>query len=181
MAILLVLLSILSGFFLAGIPGALLFGTFNTLAWKSLRRKETSTGALLFGFAGFSALGYLLMLGFGLLGATENAQKRVDAIRTNLEQDGYSPRWFIISQKRTWIYNKLLLNSVDKSKHMQGKAIDLYIIDIDGDGDYDKGDYTLIEKAAANVNRTSPELSGKTYSYLGKGFFSRCMVHVELK
>lgn len=181
MFILLFLLSVVSGFFLAGYTGALFFGLFNTLAVRSAQRKVRSPLVYFSLFAVFSLAGYLLMIGCGLLGASETVHRRVEAIRTQLKVEGHTPNWFIISQKRTSIYNKLLLNSVDKSKHLQGKAIDLYIIDIDGDNDYDREDYKLIEKAASKVNRTYPELSGKTFHYLNKGFFSRRMVHVELK
>jgi len=97
MFILFFVASIVSGFFLAGIPGALLFGLFNSLALKFMIRKTLSKGVLLLGFAGFSSIGYMLMIGFGLLGASENVHRRVEAIREHLEIEGYSPRWFIIS------------------------------------------------------------------------------------
>lgn len=181
MFILLFLLSVVSGFFLAGFSGALLFGLFNTLAVRSMQRKTHSPIVYLAVFPIFSLLGYFLMIAFGLLGASETAHRRVEAIRTELKEQGHTPMWFIISEKRSSLYNRLLLNSRDKSKHLMGRAIDVYVIDIDGDGDYDGQDYKLIEKAAAKVSRATPELSGKTYHYLDKGLFSRRMVHVELK
>ncbi len=119
------------------------------------------------------------MMGFGLVGSSERVHGRVEAIRTQLEQQGHSPQWFIISQRRYSFYNMILRNAVKKSNHLKGEAIDLYIIDINGDGVYDIHDFELINAASKKVGRSSPRLKGEVFDYLRRGFFSRRMVHVE--
>lgn len=183
--LLLTLSSLLAGFIFAGIPGAVLFGIINAIAWHILKKREPGKylrkffARLLF----FSAMGYLLMMGFGLVGAGALVHQKVNEIKTELIREGYRPRWIIISQKRYEIYNQLLKNSVKngKSRHLAGKAIDLFIIDIDNDGKYDKEDFNLIKNAEARCEKAHPETKGSVYHYFGKGRLSNHMVHVEVE
>ena len=80
------------------------------------------------------------------------------------------------------IYNNILLNSVKngKSKHLLGKAIDLYIYDINGDGIYNIKDFEIFKMASRKVEIINPEIKGGVYDYLKKGPFSKTMIHVEV-
>jgi hypothetical protein len=69
---------------------------------------------------------------------------------------------------------------VDDSKHLEGKAIDLYIIDINGDNQYDREDFKLIERAHNNIQKRENARIGDVFDYLKKGFFTRRMVHVQI-
>lgn len=177
----LIMIALVSGFLFAGIMGTIFFAIFNSIALliakpnyrKNILKLSVASIVLV-------GLGYLLMIFFGLLGANPDVHQKVSDIKTELIKQGYNPRWFIISQKRNKIYNKLLINSVTKSKHLQAKAIDLYIIDIDGDGEYNKKDFDLIKNAALKCQQKNPETKGNTFDYFGRGYFSHHMVHVEV-
>jgi hypothetical protein len=182
--IIIIIFSLFIGFFFAGIFGALAFGLLNMLAisifrkeLKKLKPLKFSLGVLL-----FSMVGYLLMMGFGLLHANEIVHKKLRGINTELVNMGYRPRWFIISQKRYSFYNNLLINSVknDRSKHLKGKAIDIYVIDINSDGKYDMKDFELLKNASDKFATKHKETKGNLYHYFGKGYFSQHMVHIEL-
>lgn len=106
----------------------------------------------------------------------------MENIEKELRRSGYNPQWFIISQKRMELYNNLLPNSRKngKSKHLKGKAIDIFVMDVDGDGKYDIKDYDLIKSASEKLAQQIPSTRGGVFNYLGKGYFTRHMVHVEL-
>jgi hypothetical protein len=182
--VIIVFFSILTGFYFAGVFGALAFGLINMFGLIVFKKNSQNwkIGTKLGGLILFSLLGYSLMLGFGLLNANENVHKKVEGIRKELIKQGYNPRWYIISQKRYKFYNDLLINSVknDKSKHLVGKAIDLFIIDINGDGVYNFKDFELIEKAESVSESKIKETRGNVFHYFGKGQLKQNMVHVEI-
>ena len=174
-----ILLSLVVGFLFAGLYGALAVGVIMSLSIALI----TSTFQLTrvaYRIVLFSSVSYLIMLGVGLLNANESVHFKVSAIKKELRSMGYDPICGIISQKRYPLYNQLLVNSVDNSKHLKGKAIDLYVYDINGDGVYTINDFELFNKASRRVDKKFPAVSGAVYHYLEKGFFSRRMIHVEL-
>jgi hypothetical protein len=178
--ILLLLTAVVFGFFFPGIFGAVVFALLlilvvNGLKVKSYNLKRVAVSFILSFIAGFG-----LMWFFGLMGANEILYQRVDALKAELIQMGHHPKWFIISQRRNEVYNGWLSNSVDDSKHLEGKAIDLYIIDINGDNQYDREDFKLIERAHNNIQKRENAHIGDVFDYLKKGFFARRMVHVQL-
>jgi hypothetical protein len=182
--ILCIFLSIVTGFLFAGIAGALGFGTLILLGILILRygTKRWNGIKIASGILCFSVLGYVLMMACGLLNANQTVHAKVKGIEEEIINQGYQPSWFIISQKRYGFFNNLLLNSVKngKSKHLKGKAIDLYVIDINGDGTYDKEDFKIIEMAAKKNQRDFELRKGKVFHYFGKGYFSQHMVHIEI-
>jgi hypothetical protein len=182
--ILCIFLSVIIGFLFAGIEGALGFGTLILTGILILMNgtKRWSAIKIVSGILFFSVLGYVLMMAFGLLNTNPNVHAKVKGIKEEIIKEGYQPKWFIISQKRYGFFNNLLLNSVKngKSKHLKGKAIDLYVIDINGDGTYDKEDFEIIEKAAKKNQRDFELRKGRVFHYFGKGYFSQHMVHIEI-
>jgi hypothetical protein len=179
----LVLSAVFTGFLFAGFPGATLFGFLLTAAWGVLKRKplsEVDAGWVL-KRAMLSVAGYMLMTAFGLLGSDRRLHVKIADIRRELEGQGHRPTWFIISQRRSQIYNAVLANSVKRSKHLRGRAIDLFVVDADGNGNYDRRDFELIREASARCERRNPGYSGAVYDYLDrKSRLTRHMVHVEL-
>ena len=177
-------LALLAGFFFAGVSGALLFGFLMLLAWKVLKRRPLRAFDADWLFRGLmlSVAGYLLMWFFGLLGSDRRLHDKIADMRAELEGRGHRPTWFIISQKRSRLYNAVLSNSVKKSKHLHGLAIDLFIVDVDGNGRYDRRDFDLIREASVRCERRLPGYRGSVYHYLDCGsWLSRHMVHVELE
>lgn len=76
----------------------------------------------------------------------------------------------------------MLKNSVKKgkSRHLKGKAIDLFIFDINDDKKYDMEDFELIKKVEAKCEKTNPKINGRVYNYFGRGSFTQHMIHVEI-
>jgi uncharacterized protein YcbK (DUF882 family) len=74
---------------------------------------------------------------FGLRGSDPLLKQKLKAVKSELRQQGYQPIWIIISQRRSQWYNDLLSNSVKDSRHLKGKAIDIFILDINGDWRYE--------------------------------------------
>ncbi len=178
------LLALLSGFFFAGFSGALLFGFLMSFAWKVLKKWPLWAFDARWLFRGvmLSVVGYLLMWFFGLLGSDRRLHDKIADMRTELEGRGHRPTWFIISQKRSSLYNAVLSNSVKKSKHLQGLAIDLFVVDVDGNGRYDRRDFDLIREASVRCERRFPGYRGSVFHYLARGsWLSRHMVHVEME
>jgi len=188
MRIILLIFGLLSAlviaFLFAGYIGAVIFGiilNFSILIFKN-NYTRSQIPVSIFRILFFSVSGYLLMLGFGLFGANELVARKVEGIKRELIKDGHNPKWFIISQKRSEFYNNLLTNSVKNgtSKHLVGHAIDLFIIDINSDGEYDKTDFELMTRAAKKAQKKDHTISGHLYDYFHKGYPSNHMVHVQL-
>jgi hypothetical protein len=120
---------------------------------------------------------------FGLLGADEATHQKVALLKADLIQRGYQPKWIIISEKRNKVYNRLLAHSVDSSEHLMGKAIDLYVFDIDGDGTFDITDIQIFQKSNRRVEKEHPELKGAFGDYFKKknGYFSKHMIHIDTR
>jgi len=184
-SVLLVLLSFFVGFVFAGIQGAGIFGALNTLAWIVFKNRSVKkiVVKIVLSFLMLSLCGYLMMILSGLVGANAVVHEKVSDIRNELVKEGYKPKWVIISQKRFGFYNNILRNSVKngKSKHLGGKAIDLFILDIDGNGKYDRNDFDLLKNASLKCEKIKPGTRGKIYHYFGKGRLTQYMVHVEVE
>jgi uncharacterized protein YcbK (DUF882 family) len=100
--------------------------------------------------------------------ANDDVRDKLKLIKTELKQMGYNPKWFIISGRRDKFLTKISYNNSKKfSYHMVGKAIDIEVIDIDGDWDFDKNDISLIEKANNIVEKNNPKLVGAFGTYRG--------------
>lgn len=173
--------ALIVGFLYAGILGSAVFGIILSLTISYIKRQFNLSTFLLRTFV-FSITAYTLMFFFGLLNADKDVHVKVDKIRDKLIALGYSPKWVIISQKRNVIYNNLLYNSVKngKSKHLTGKAIDLYVFDINGDWVYDSKDFEIIQKASNKIDKEDPHSKCQVIHYLTKGKFSKRMVHIEI-
>jgi hypothetical protein len=83
---------------------------------------------------------------FGLKGANPKIKLKVQLVKQSLVDAGYNPRWFTISEKRNKYFNALLPNSAKKSHHLHGNAIDVYVIDIDGDGVFTQEDLDIVKR-----------------------------------
>lgn len=178
--ILLSFAAIVFGFFFPGIFGAVVFALLLIVAVNGFNVKSYKTKRVALSFILLFIAGFGLMWFCGLMGANEILHQRVDALKAELIQMGHRPQWLIISQKRNVFFNSWLDYSVDDSKHLEGKAIDLYIIDINGDNQYDREDFKLIERAHNNIQKRENAHIGDVFDYLKKGFFARRMVHVQL-
>lgn len=109
---------------------------------------------------------------------------KLSLIKHELIDMGYSPMWFIISGKRDKLLTKLSYNNAKKgSQHLKGTAIDIEIIDIDGDMDFDKNDISIFEKANSIVEKKYPNLIGSLGTYIGPNsdWIEYHQVHIDTK
>lgn len=102
-------------------------------------------------------------------------------IENEIEKRGYRNDWFIISGQRHLWYNKILPNSAKDSYHLKGEAIDIYVIDINGDGIFNSEDIKIFQSANKYVESIHPELIGAVGTYTTKGYFTRHMIHVDTR
>ena len=117
---------------------------------------------------------------FGLMGASETVHQKVDALKVELVKMGYEPQWFIICEKRNKFYNSWLPKAKTNSKHLKGMAIDLFVIDINGDNTYDEKDYEIISQADKIIQKQESKFKGKLIKYFGEGYFTSRMLHIQL-
>ena len=113
---------------------------------------------------------------FGLIGANPKIKLKVKLVKESLVNAGYNPRWFTISEKRNKYFNRLLPNSAKKSHHLHGNAIDVYVIDIDGDGKFTQTDLDIVKVHTKRVERRNPSLRGAFGTYTSKSI-AKHMIH----
>ena len=116
-----------------------------------------------------SAVFILLSYFFFVRPANDNVTLKVNLVKKELKSMGYRPIWFMISGHRDKLLTKISYNNSKKfSQHMIGNAIDVEVIDIDGDWDFDDNDIRLIEKANYRVEKKNPNLVGALGTYRNK-------------
>lgn len=181
-----IIAALLFGLVFAGYIGAfgfafILLATFYLT--KIHYKKSISKVRVFTLFVSFYILGYGLMYVIGLLGAQKETLTKLELIKGELKAMGHNPKWVIISQKRNkWINKIFRKNSVPTSRHLYGTAIDIYVLDINGDLSYNKTDAELFKKANQKVEKKNPSLKGfcKPYIYYKpKHYFTRHMIHID--
>jgi len=180
--------SLICGFLFAGLFGAFCFALLLTLTIY-LYRTKCGIKFSKIGIAGFFVtlyiLGYFLMYLGGLIGADKEITRKLELIKIELKSKGYKTSWIIISQKRISFFNDLLPNS-EKDKpswHLKGKAIDIYVFDINGDNLFNNEDIYIIEQANNVVEKEHPDLIGGLGDYfLDKNdYFTKHMIHFDTR
>lgn len=106
---------------------------------------------------------------------------KLNLIKWEIKKQGYKTSWFIISEKRTRWYNRILSNSVDNSNHLRGMAIDIFVLDINGNGKYDSEDIRIFKEANLKIEQKYPHLSGAIGIYTKKGRLTKHMIHVDVR
>ncbi|MFY7943339.1 MAG: hypothetical protein ACOVNZ_02100 [Crocinitomicaceae bacterium] len=180
-----IIAALLFGLVFAGFIGAFGFA-FMLLATfylpKIYHKKSISKVRVFTLFVSFYLLGYGLMYVIGLLGAEKETLTKLELIKGELKAMGHNPKWVIISQKRNKSINKILPNAVSNSNHLYGKAIDIYVLDINGDLSYNQTDAKLFEIANQKVEKKNPGLRGfcKLYIYTKPfHYFTKHMIHID--
>lgn len=116
----------------------------------------------------------------GLTGANEAIRTKVQLVNKSLVESGYNPNWIVISEKRSEKFNSFLSNSAKKSHHLHGNAIDIFVIDIDGDGMFNQNDLDIVAIHNKKVEKTNPELKGGFGTYTNRGIAKR-MIHFDTR
>lgn len=113
--------------------------------------------------------------------ANKDTRLKLRMIEDEVSKRGYKTNWIVISGKRSVWYNRLLSNSVDNSNHLQGNAVDIYVFDIDGNNNFNQKDIEILRSATQYVENNYPRLKGAFGTYTNKGYFSRNMVHLDVR
>ena len=176
--------SLICGFLFAGLFGAFCFALLLSLTIYLYRTKcgiKFSKIGIAGLFVTLYILGYFLMYLGGLIGANKEITRKLELIKGELKAMGHNPKWVIISQKRNKWINKELKHSVSNSNHLYGTAIDVYVLDINGDNLFNKEDISIIEQANNVVVKEHPDLIGCLGDYfLDKNdYFTKHMIHFD--
>lgn len=94
-----------------------------------------------------------------------------------LMKQGYESNYFLLSGYRPPWLNRLMPLSAKKSVHQQGLAIDLFVMDIDGNDRFDDADLRIITSALDILDKRNPTVKG------GVGLYHRPfrrMVHFDV-
>jgi len=125
-------------------------------------------------FFGFFIVEYFV----GFYTTNKNISEKVKLVRKHLENDGYNVRWFMISGSRSHVTNSILRNSSKNSHHLRGNAIDVFVIDIDGDNKFTLKDLEIVKKYNRIVESKYPHLRGGLGTYTSRPLAKR-MIHFD--
>jgi energy-coupling factor transporter transmembrane protein EcfT len=162
---------------------SLAFGLIYAIVYLFYRKKTFKWKWFLLSFGSSSLIVYALLVFGGMSKAEDEVTLKLSLLKSELEKEGHQPKWFIISQRRNPVFNAMLANSVDGSEHLKGKAIDIFVLDINGDGTFDLSDIELMEKANKQVERNHPNLKGAFGDYfLSKNSaLTQHMIHIDTR
>jgi uncharacterized protein YcbK (DUF882 family) len=89
-----------------------------------------------------------------------DVQRKEKALKTELRKQGYKPRYFLLSGYRPHWLNQLMPLAAKNSDHQRGKAIDLFVIDIDGNGQFNGRDLEILSKTVDTMDKNDPGQQG---------------------
>lgn len=112
--------------------------------------------------------------------ADPEVRRKLALIGEKLEKKGYRTLYFVSSGRRDKWYNDLL-GTVKNSYHLQGKAIDVMVLDIDGDWVFDGRDISILEDINREVENEYPGLIGAFGTYRKEGGIYANMVHLDTR
>ncbi len=106
-----------------------------------------------------------------------DVRRKEKALNTALRRQGYKPRYFLLSGYRPRWLNQLMPLAAKNSDHQRGKAIDLFVIDIDGNGKFEDRDLTILSETVDLMDKRNPGQKGGVGLY--QHSFSR-MFHFDV-
>ncbi len=106
-----------------------------------------------------------------------DVQRKEKALNKVLRKQGYKPRYFLLSGYRPHWLNQLMPLAAKNSDHQRGKAIDLFVIDIDGNGQFNDQDLDILAKTVNTMDKNNPGQQGGVGLY--QKSFSR-MFHFDV-
>ena len=106
-----------------------------------------------------------------------DVQRKEKALNTALRKQGYNPHYFLLSGYRPRWLNQLMPLAAKNSVHQEGKAIDLFVIDIDGNRKFDSRDLAILSETVDVMDKKNPGQKGGVGLY--QKSFSR-MFHFDV-
>jgi len=115
-----------------------------------------------------------------LLGVNEQSKQYLLELEAQLIKKDYSPSYFIISGRRWQLDNYLLSEfggAAKNSVHKKGQAIDIIVLDVNGDGTYNSKDVDIVYRI---LDKQIIGNKGGLGSYKKEsGFFNKQMIHFD--
>lgn len=100
-------------------------------------------------------------------------------LKVEMRNRGYKPRFIILSGKRWHWHNSILNGAAKNSKHLQGQAIDIVVLDINMDGQMNSADVDIVYEI---LDQKIIKNKGGIGTYKGEsGFMDRQMVHFDCR
>ncbi len=100
-------------------------------------------------------------------------------LKVEMRNQGYHPNFIILSGKRGRWHNSLLQGAAKNSRHLKGEAIDIVVLDVNGDGKANALDVDIV------YNILDQEIirdQGGIGTYKSEsGFIDRQMVHFDCR
>jgi len=125
-------------------------------------------------------VGIFLVYTSSLVGVDEKTIATYRTLKSELVKRGHEPRIFVISGRRFWLDNKILNTfggASRRSRHLAGDAIDVVVLDVNGDGEADREDVDIVYGI---LDRELVGNGGGIGTYKNESdFFSRQMVHFD--
>ncbi|MEO1260476.1 MAG: hypothetical protein AAFZ15_16895 [Bacteroidota bacterium] len=117
-----------------------------------------------------------------LIGVEEQVKTYYSELKNELIKKNYPTNIFVISGRR-WKWDNYLLQkyggAASKSKHKSGQAIDIIVLDINGDGKSDADDVDIVYKI---LDKKIVQSNGGIGTYKKEsGFFNRQMIHFDCR
>lgn len=102
-------------------------------------------------------------------------------LRGELQQRGYKPRLLVISSYRAPWHNRMLtrFGAARYSRHIQGDAIDILVMDVNRDGKMNTADVDIVY--ALLDEKIMPGTGGLGSYKHQRGFWNRQMVHLDCR
>ncbi|MCI4670361.1 MAG: hypothetical protein MRZ79_19645 [Bacteroidia bacterium] len=131
-------------------------------------------------------LGVVLLISWfyttSLIGVNPKTKAYYTELKKELKAKGYKTNIFTISGRRwqldNWILSKFG-GAASQSRHRKGEAIDIVVLDVNGDGKANSEDVDIVYKI---LNKKIIRGNGGIGTYKGESdFFSRQMVHFDCR
>jgi uncharacterized protein YcbK (DUF882 family) len=114
-----------------------------------------------------------------LWGVDQKTVNYYKELKIEMRKQGYRPKFIILSGKRWPWHNKLLKGAAKNSKHLQGQAIDIVVLDVNRDGRANGLDVDIVYQILDQIIIGD---QGGIGTYKGEaGFMDRQMVHFDCR
>ena len=117
-----------------------------------------------------------------LIGVNEVAKGYLVELKNELNKAGFHSNYFVISGRRWKVDNYILTkfgSAAKNSKHKSGQAIDIIVLDINGDRQVNATDVDIVYKI---LDQNIIKNKGGLGSYKNEaGFFNRQMIHFDCR
>lgn len=94
-----------------------------------------------------TAVGLIWLYTNSLISVKPEAQKYYSELKQALQLNGYSTEVYVVSGKRWDWDNELIvkyLGTLPQSQHTDGNAVDILVLDVNGDGESDAKDVDIV-------------------------------------